>query len=429
MATVYECDCLRYCGGVKKRVSKTTYNAHAPFRRSKLTQSFADFASSAGAPTPHTHPPAAPQTSASNQRASSAGPSKSRSKKRVRAPSPPTANPLPMDGFTEHEQEQYAAPSSPKRARVGEYTSPKVLSPRGSKLVSLHEVLESEQNPDPEPYEDDDVPDPDCFDDPEEDEPTVGQPPVPPPPPPPPASPPPPPAPGPAPAEHPPAPDADDVPLWSVMPELDPEKPLPVTAIDLGDGRVLLRARDRYRQRITGRAGQVVRAYVEQHSGEQYADRYTPALLRWARMRLPNGQIARSAWKESHKGLTRVRMARNVRYLDEELDSEAYAEVQFFFQSDLEDEPKTLALVSVYSAPDTELLAESNKTLWVCKYRGEESLKIIDVRAIASVVAMVPYDETRVFAVHKMGLEVGEMVGYMEKDNEEDSDDEEDDDE
>ncbi|KAF7329710.1 hypothetical protein MKEN_00234200 [Mycena kentingensis (nom. inval.)] len=392
MAATYECDCLKYCGGVKKRVSKSTYNAHAPFRKSKLTQSFGDFALSTGAPTaPQPHPSNAPPSSASIHRAGSAGPSKHPSKKRVRAPSPPTPDLSPMENFTEHEQEEYLGPSSPKRARAGEYTSPRVLSPRGSKLVSLHEVLESGQISDPEPYEKDDVPDPGCFDDPEEDEPEIGQPPAPPPPPP--ASPPPPPAPAPAPAEHPPAPDADDVPL------------------------------------IGGQAGVVVRAYIQHHAAQEYQDTFIPALLRWGRLRLPNGQIARSAWKESHKGLTRVRMARNVRYLDDELDSEAYAEVQFFFQSDLEDEPKTLALVSVYSAPDTELLAESNKTLWVCKYRGDESLKIIDVRAIASVVAMVPYDEARVFAVHKMGLEVGEMVGYMEKDNEEDSDDEEDDEE
>jgi len=37
------------------------------------------------------------------------------------------------------------------------------------------------------------------------------------------------------------------------------------------------------------------------------------SVVRWARIRLPNGQIARTAWKEKLKRLGRVRMARMVK--------------------------------------------------------------------------------------------------------------------
>ena len=37
------------------------------------------------------------------------------------------------------------------------------------------------------------------------------------------------------------------------------------------------------------------------------------SIIRWARIRLPNGQIAWSQWKESLKPLDKVQMSRNVK--------------------------------------------------------------------------------------------------------------------
>jgi hypothetical protein len=37
------------------------------------------------------------------------------------------------------------------------------------------------------------------------------------------------------------------------------------------------------------------------------------SVQRWARLRIPTGQVARSRWKESLKPLNKVRMARNVK--------------------------------------------------------------------------------------------------------------------
>jgi hypothetical protein len=40
---------------------------------------------------------------------------------------------------------------------------------------------------------------------------------------------------------------------------------------------------------------------------------WCPKVTRWARLRLLNGQVARSQWKESIKPLGKVRIARNVK--------------------------------------------------------------------------------------------------------------------
>jgi hypothetical protein len=82
----------------------------------------------------------------------------------------------------------------------------------------------------------------------------------------------------------------------------------------------------------------------------------------------------------------------------------------------LEGEVLTLALIHLYYPPDLDLLDASSNTLWVCDGPEAASPQVIDVRVISSVVGMVPFDDDRVFAVHKMGLEVGSMTGQQEPD-------------
>ena len=50
-----------------------------------------------------------------------------------------------------------------------------------------------------------------------------------------------------------------------------------------------------------------------------------------------------------------------------------------------------LAIVSVYSEPDPDLLAISNGTLVSCQSFGDDALAAIDISCIQSVVAMVPH--------------------------------------
>lgn len=92
--------------------------------------------------------------------------------------------------------------------------------------------------------------------------------------------------------------------LKNIYPELDPNATshLPRFAEDLGRGFVLLRPRDRYPATICGPAGVTVFQAVN-----------TSKVRRWGRLRLPNGQVARSLWSESKRAADKVRVTRNVK--------------------------------------------------------------------------------------------------------------------
>ena len=79
-----------------------------------------------------------------------------------------------------------------------------------------------------------------------------------------------------------------------------------------------------------------------------------------------------------------------------------------------------VALVSLYSAPDPDLLKISSNTLLVCRYCGDASLTLVKAQSIKSVVAMVPFMEKpeggrprrhdgRFFVVEKPGLSLAEL--------------------
>ncbi|EKM49945.1 uncharacterized protein PHACADRAFT_69946, partial [Phanerochaete carnosa HHB-10118-sp] len=113
-------------------------------------------------------------------------------------------------------------------------------------------------------------------------------------------------------------------------------------------------------------------------------------LARWARLRLPNGQTARSAWTETSKDMNEVRMSRMVKL---DLDSKTeFAEIQYYFlmRTPSSEIPQGFAMASVYGPPDQELLKQSHNTVWSCQYRGTDGLRVIDTRTIQSVVAIVP---------------------------------------
>ena len=55
-------------------------------------------------------------------------------------------------------------------------------------------------------------------------------------------------------------------------------------------------------------------AYIQKLNGNHVlGPHFCPKIARWARLRLPNGQVARSRWKESHKPLNKIRVSRNVK--------------------------------------------------------------------------------------------------------------------
>jgi hypothetical protein len=93
------------------------------------------------------------------------------------------------------------------------------------------------------------------------------------------------------------------------------------------------------------------------------------------------------------------------------------AEVRFFFIVTIGSRDITLACVSCYSQPHDSLLQASRGTLWSCERQG--TIKVIDVKSILAVVAMVPHQpfpgEERFFLVEKPGLEVTTIGGNNEE--------------
>ncbi|KAJ7653464.1 hypothetical protein B0H17DRAFT_1147055 [Mycena rosella] len=188
--------------------------------------------------------------------------------------------------------------------------------------------------------------------------------------------------------------------LKAMIPDLDPEdKKLPRGSIELEDGFVLLHAKDEYGHRIDGDEGRAIRKFLEDRNGP------TPgslSVVRWARLRIPNSQIARSLWKESRCPLDKIRIARNVKILH--YGNHEIAEVHFFFMAEVEGTREALVLANLYSQPDKEMLRASHRTVWWCNCE--------------QVVAMIPWHGSNsYFLVEKPGLDVIWLSDYAKADD------------
>ena len=104
--------------------------------------------------------------------------------------------------------------------------------------------------------------------------------------------------------------------LKAMIPDLDLD-PSPSTvprgSKDLGDGYVLLRAKDNASRNIPNCEESALIKYLNDTHNLSLSDDWSPTITRWARLHLPNGQIARSAWKENLKPINKVRTARNIK--------------------------------------------------------------------------------------------------------------------
>lgn len=92
--------------------------------------------------------------------------------------------------------------------------------------------------------------------------------------------------------------------LKAMIPELDPTPAPPRGSIDIGNGYRLLRAVDTSARLLpTQEAAALVRFYMT--IGVVLPDDYAFKVIKWARLALPVGQVARSAWKEVQTGLNK----------------------------------------------------------------------------------------------------------------------------
>lgn len=101
--------------------------------------------------------------------------------------------------------------------------------------------------------------------------------------------------------------------LKAMIPDLEPpENPFPRGSRDLGNGYVLLTAMDSASRAVNNVEASAFRRYLAS-IGQTRDENWVPHITRWSRVRLPNGQVARSNWKESLKPLYKLRSARNVK--------------------------------------------------------------------------------------------------------------------
>ena len=98
--------------------------------------------------------------------------------------------------------------------------------------------------------------------------------------------------------------------LKAMIPDLQQSPPaLPRGGVDLGKGFALLRTQDRYDRAMRPCEALALAIYIQKLDGTVLGSE-CPKIARWARLRLPNGQVARSRWKETQKPLNKVRMSR-----------------------------------------------------------------------------------------------------------------------
>ncbi|KAI0812771.1 hypothetical protein BC629DRAFT_1280765 [Irpex lacteus] len=215
--------------------------------------------------------------------------------------------------------------------------------------------------------------------------------------------------------------------IKAMLPELDPPKPLPRNAVVLSEDYVLLHKHEHTPKPVSPIETTVFRDFVNSRGIDKSDDWHArPTVSRSARLRLPNGQVARSLWIEAGRPLTGLRMSRNVKIRQDGITK--FAEVRYYFRmrDHADGEERTYAMVDMYGDPDADLLEQSSHTLWSCAAQQNGiGLQIVDVTDIKAVVAMVPHPpldnpnlgdlSSRVFVVEKVGLDVLMMGGVVEE--------------
>ncbi|TBU21771.1 hypothetical protein BD311DRAFT_677574 [Dichomitus squalens] len=183
--------------------------------------------------------------------------------------------------------------------------------------------------------------------------------------------------------------------LIAMFPDTLEDRPvLPRGAIDLGDQYVLLHPTMRNPQRLGNIDSTALIAFLDAQ-GIRSPPHWIPRIIKRGRLRLPGGQVARTAWKEcagERRGRP-VHRSRMVKVRGSSLGSRSRLRMREDGGTD--DVDMTLAMVSKFTAPDAAIVRESYGTLLACRYQGEASREVIDVKEIASVIAMVPLPPRR----------------------------------
>lgn len=181
----------------------------------------------------------------------------------------------------------------------------------------------------------------------------------------------------------------------------NPWDQLPRGAMNIGSGYILLRAKNDLHDILP----------CESAAIEAATDSRPGAVTRWARVQLPNGQIARSRWKEALKPVEKLRTSCNVQvfsvflvFLPQHLishhglqirntdDSISYAEVLYFFQLNVNSAERTYAMGCMYGAADGDLPRISHGAFYLVTKPADITCTVVrNVCQLLSVVAIAPH--------------------------------------
>ncbi|KAJ7783928.1 hypothetical protein DFH07DRAFT_727206 [Mycena maculata] len=151
-----------------------------------------------------------------------------------------------------------------------------------------------------------------------------------------------------------------------------------------------------------------IRAYLSD-AGQVLSETWTPFVTRWSRVRLPNGQIGRSKWKESLKPIERLRCSRNVK-------------VHFYLMFKVGEVRKPQAVVSLYGEHHQQLYNDSSKSYVTMQHLGNSGVRVIDIDSILAAVMLAPDEQyantyhdgselNRWYLMEKPGLKLMAMMG------------------
>ncbi|KAJ7198398.1 hypothetical protein C8J57DRAFT_1545623 [Mycena rebaudengoi] len=188
--------------------------------------------------------------------------------------------------------------------------------------------------------------------------------------------------------------------LKAMIPDLEPpENPFPRGSVDIGEGYVLLTATDTTSRPVNEAEGDAIKEYLLK-SGQNYPEDWLPSVTRWSRVRLPNGQVARSAWKENIKPIEQLRCARNVKI--ECGGKSRFAELHFYMLFKIGEVRKPLAVVSFYGDHHRELYNASSKSYVTMQHLGDTDY---------AKTFQDGSEVNRYYLMEKPGLKLMEMMG------------------
>ncbi|KIM56828.1 hypothetical protein SCLCIDRAFT_29257 [Scleroderma citrinum Foug A] len=162
---------------------------------------------------------------------------------------------------------------------------------------------------------------------------------------------------------------------------------LPYGSVDLGDGYVLLRKCAKHPIIPCGDEAMAILDFLD----HGYA---LPRITKWAWLRLPNGQIARSAWREKLHLPDQIHVSCNVKFFSQ--GTTQCGEVQFFTRLAVGDNEHaefidvTIVCMysTLYSTPDAKLLQLLHHVVLASQLT--DTISVILVKQITGVIAMIP---------------------------------------